>query len=312
MILSGVLAGEARLPTAQAFVYFPVMVHAFDIIVSSFGILSLGDGRAGSMPNIPFLAALGYGADAGTGAELADPMSILKRGYVLSISSACVVFLALCRGMLHVPAAPWAWAHFYGCGLVGMATSFVFINATQYYTDYQFAPVRSIAAASTTGHGTNIIAGLAVGMTSTAIPVVTVSVAVLASYHLGRTSGLGAGHSAGLFGTAVATMGMLSSAGYILAMNNYGPIADNAGGIAEMSQQPEEVRDATDRLDACGNVTKAITKGYSIGSAAMACFLLFGALMDEFSSFAGMPMHKVDIAGAGCAAASALVSACSA
>ena len=295
MILSGVLAGEAHIVTAQAFVYFPVMVHAFDIIVSSIGILSLGDGRPGSMPNIWYLTALGYGAEGAT--EMSDPMSILKRGYVLSISTASLVFLVLCRGMLHVPEVPWAWLHFYGCGVVGMMTSFIFINATQYYTDYAYAPVQSIASASTTGHGTNIIAGLAVGMTSTAIPVVTVSIAVLTSYHLGRTTGLGAGHNAGLFGTAVATMGMLSSAGYILAMNNYGPIADNAGGIAEMSQQSEEVREATDRLDACGNVTKAITKGYSIGSAAMACFLLFGALMDEFSSFAGVPMHKVDIAG---------------
>ena len=297
MILSGVLAGEAQVASPQAFVYFPVMVHAFDIIVSSFGILSLGDGRPGSMPNIPLLTMLGYGADRGS-SDMTDPMSILKRGYVLSISCAGVVFLVLCRTMLHVPSVPWAWMHFYAAGLVGMLTSFVFINTTQYYTDYNYAPVQSIASASTTGHGTNIIAGLAVGFTSTAIPVLMVCFAVLAAYWLGRTSGLGAGHNAGLFGTAVATMGMLSSAGYILAMNNYGPIADNAGGIAEMSQQPEAVREATDRLDACGNVTKAITKGYSIGSAAMACFLLFGAIFDEFSAYAGVPFHKVDIAGA--------------
>lgn len=133
-------------------------------------------------------------------------------------------------------------------------------------------------------------------MKSTVAPCLAVSVAVIAAYHLGRTSGLGDGHNAGLFGTAVATMGMLSSACYILAINNYGPIADNAGGIAEMSQQPEHVRETTDRLDAAGNVTKAITKGYSIGSAALACFLLFGAFLDEFSQFAGKPFRVVDIA----------------
>ena len=279
MILSGVLCSEARLLNPQSFIYFPVMVHAFDIAVSSFGILSLGDGRGVS----------------GSHTET-DPMKILKKGYLFSVGIAAIGFIVLTRWLLFVPEAPWAWLHFLGAGGVGMATSYVFVLSTQYYTDYQFEPVRSIAAASLTGHGTNIIQGVAVGMTSTAIPVLMVSVAVVSAYWLGRTSGLGAGHNAGLLGTAVATMGMLSSAGYVLAMNNYGPIADNAGGIAEMSMQPEAVRDATDRLDAAGNVTKAITKGYSIGSAAMACFLLFGALMDEFTAFAGVPMHSVDIA----------------
>lgn len=160
----------------------------------------------------------------------------------------------------------------------------------RYYTDYAYDPVRSIARASTTGHGTNIIAGVAVGMRSTMIPVVSVATAVISAYWLGRTSGLGAGHSAGLFGTAVATMGMLSSAAFVLSMNNYGPIADNAGmvqavlapfpaclspclllttfdghhhhnsgGIVEMSNQDPSVRDSTDKLDAAGNVTKAMT-----------------------------------------------------
>lgn len=291
MILGGTLAKEAGIESPAAFVFFPVMIHAFDIVVSSVGILSLGDGT-----HIPFPK---YGLGGGPGVTptaVADPMKLLTRGYTVSLACASVCFFITTRWMLGTEAAPWAWLHFFGCGLVGMATSYVFILSTQYYTDYSYGPVREIAAASTTGHGTNIITGVAVGMRSTFIPVVAVSIAVLTAYWLGKTSGLGTGRNAGLFGTAVATMGMLSSAGYVLSMNNYGPIADNAGGIAEMSGQPSEVREATDRLDAAGNVTKAITKGYSIGSAALACFLLFGALLDEFSAFAGQPFHNVDIA----------------
>lgn len=274
MILGGVLAKEAGVEQSAPFVFFPVMIHAFDICVSSVGILVVG---RGAPPN-------------------ADPMVVLKRGYIVAISLAFLGFVFASRWLLATPNHPGAWLNFLGCGVVGMLTSYVFILSTQYYTDYAYEPVRSIAQASTTGHGTNIITGVAVGMKSTVVPVVTVSIAVLSAYHLGRTSGMGSGHNAGLFGTAVATMGMLSSAGFVLSMNNYGPIADNAGGIAEMSQQPEGVRDRTDQLDAAGNVTKAITKGYSIGSAAMACFLLFGALLDEFSAFAGQPFHRVDIA----------------
>ncbi len=281
MILAGSLSREARLSSPSAYVAFPLLVHALDIVISSVGVLSLGDGGRGSafglLGRLPAAAA----ADA-------EPLPAMTRGYRICLALAAATFAVLCRALLWDPSAPSAWLHYYGCGLVGMATSYVFLASTQYYTDYAYAPVRSIAAASVTGHGTNIIAGVAVGMTSTAIPVLAVSAAVIASYALGTSSGLaGAGRNAGLFGTAVATMGMLSSAGYVLAMNNYGPIADNAGGIAEMSGQPEAVRDATDRLDAAGNVTKAMTKGYSIGSAALACFLLFGALLDELSAFAG-------------------------
>merc|ERR1719218_135331 len=159
-----------------------------------------------------------------------------------------------------------------------------------------YSPVRSIAKASCSGHGVNIIVRVSVGMKSTVVPTIAISITVVASYLLGVSSGVGSGRNAGLFGTAVATMGMLSTAGYILSMNNYGPIADNAGGIAEMSHQHASVRDTTDRLDAAGNVTKAMTKGYSIGSAALACFLLFGAFMDEFSQYSGKDFHTVDIA----------------
>lgn len=275
MILGGSLAKEAGLSSPLAFVFFPVMIHAFDIIVSSAGILAVGGSRSTATKN---------------------PMTLLKRGYAVALFLAFFGFMLASRWLLHDPRYPSAWLHFFGCGVAGMITSYIFVLSTQYNTDYNYAPVKSIAAASTTGHGTNIITGVAVGMKSVMVPVIAVSCAVLTAYWLGRTSGVGAGHNAGLFGTAVATMGMLSSAGYVLAMNNYGPIADNAGGIVEMSQQDESVRDATDSLDAAGNVTKAITKGYSIGSAAMACFLLFGALLDEFSAFAGQPFTTVDLA----------------
>jgi K(+)-stimulated pyrophosphate-energized sodium pump len=143
--------------------------------------------------------------------------------------------------------------------------------------------VREIASACTTGPATTIITGFAVGLECVALPVIVISAAILASYYLGTNAGL-AGipeQAAGLYGTAVATMGMLSTAAYILAMDTFGPITDNAGGIVEMSKQPEAVRRRTDRLDSVGNTTKALTKGYAIGSAALAAFLLFSAYIDE-------------------------------
>lgn len=281
MILGGTLAREAQLQYPIAFVFFPVVVHAFDIVVSSIGIM---------MVKAP--------SDAEASRPGHNPMGTMQTGYNISLGLALVGFAFTTRWLLYSDMHPNAWFHFFLCGVVGMFTAYVFVKSTQYYTDYAYYPVRSIAKASTTGHGTNIITGVAVGMKSTVIPTVMVSIAVICAYHLGATSGIGGANSrnAGLFGTAVATMGMLSSAVFVLAMNNYGPIADNAGGIAEMSQQPDYVRDATDKLDAAGNVTKAITKGYSIGSAALACFVLFGAFMDEFSEFAGQEFKTVDIA----------------
>ena len=220
-----------------------------------------------------------------------DPMAALNRGFYVTSAIVAVALFFLCRWLLVGPnVPPEAWWHYFACALVGLATAFAFVYITQYYTEYRYRPVLSIADASQTGPATNIIAGLAVGMESTVLPVFTVAIAIVASYYLGNTSGLtnAAGEPiGGLFGTAVATMGMLGTAGYILAMDVFGPITDNAGGIVEMSEQPDSIRDKTDRLDAVGNTTKALTKGYAIGSASLAAFLLFSAYLDEVRGLTG-------------------------
>lgn len=174
--------------------------------------------------------------------------------------------------------------------MVGILVSFMFIIITQYYTDYMFYPVQSIAKSSCMGHATNIITGLSVGLESTGLPVIVISTAIVTSYYLGEATGIVDAKGValgGLYATAIATMGMFASGVYVLSMSGFGPIADNAGGIVEMSGQEKEVRDITDRLDAVGNVTKANTKGYSVGSASLACFLLFSAYLDEVSMFTG-------------------------
>ncbi|HEX5580220.1 MAG TPA: sodium-translocating pyrophosphatase, partial [Gemmatimonadaceae bacterium] len=223
--------------------------------------------------------------------EREDPMAALNRGFYVTAALALLGLLGCCRWLLHDPATPGAWLSFFWCATIGVATSVGFVIVTQYYTEHRYRPVRAIADQSVTGAATNVIAGLAVGFESTAIPVVMISLAVLGSYAIGAGTGL---PSAGLFGTAVATIGMLSTAGYILAMDNFGPITDNAGGIVEMSGAPAEVRTRTDRLDAAGNTTKALTKGYALGSAGLAAFLLFSAYLDAVRSY-GARLDGVDL-----------------
>ena len=228
-------------------VLFPLVLRSFGLLASIIGVLCA---RA---------------------KETDEPMTALNRGYFVTAGLATIAFYFVTQKMLGN-----MW--FFWAGLVGIITSIIFIYITQYYTEAKFRPVQSIAKASETGHATNIIAGFAVGLESTGLTVVTIGAALLASYKIGLMSGVPGG---GLYGTAVATMGMLATAAYILAMDTFGPIVDNGAGVAEMAGESGQIREVMDKLDSSGNTTKALTKGYAIGSAALAAFLLFSAYLEE-------------------------------
>ncbi len=201
----------------------------------------------------------------------ADPMTALNRGYFVAAGIAAIAFYFAVKILLGN-----MW--FFWDGIIGILTSIVFVYLTQYYTEAKFRPVREIAEASQTGHATNIITGYSVGLESTGLTVIAISAALLGSYKIGLLSGIPGG---GIYGTAVATIGMLVTAAYILAMDTFGPIVDNGAGIAEMAGETGKMRETMDKLDSAGNTTKALTKGYAIGSASLAAFLLFSAYLTE-------------------------------
>ena len=242
------LLGYLLYPGNLIFILYPLMLGGISIIASIVGSGFVRIGRGGWI------------------------MGALYRGLLVAVVIALAGFVALTLGLnnggyfsgFNHPVFNLFW-----CAVIGVAITVLIVAVTEFFTGAQFWPVRTIARSSLTGHATNIIAGVAIGMEGTAIPVLIIGIGILASAALG-----------GLYGIGIAAMAMLSMTGIIVAIDSYGPITDNAGGIAEMADLPESVRNITDPLDAVGNTTKAVTKGYAIGSAGLAALVLFASYTD--------------------------------
>jgi K(+)-stimulated pyrophosphate-energized sodium pump len=250
-------------------VMFPLVLRSFGVIATIIGVHA-----------VPFFAR--------RGTERAPMTPLNNSYYIVSVISVFGLFIST-KVMLGD-----AWHWFFFAGLVGIATGIAFVYITQYYTSGSWRPVKEIAHASRTGPATNIITGTAVGFETTAATAIAIGTALVVSFVLGSHADIEGvpGFSSGVFGTAVATMGMLMSAAYILAMDTFGPITDNAGGITEMSGAPADARHITDSLDAVGNTTKALTKGYAVASAGLAAFLLFSAYLDKVKERLDIPLTE--------------------
>ncbi|MEM7069512.1 MAG: sodium-translocating pyrophosphatase [Pseudomonadota bacterium] len=208
-------------------------------------------------------------------------MGALYKGFIVTAVLSAIALVGIVYGWLGadssftVGATSFTGADLMWCGLIGLIITGLIIWVTEYYTGVDYRPVRSISQASVTGHGTNVIQGLAISLEATAIPAIIIIAGIIATYTL-----------AGLFGIAIAVSSMLALAGFVVALDAFGPVTDNAGGIAEMAELPAEVRSTTDALDAVGNTTKAVTKGYAIGSAGLGALVLFAAYTEDLKFFA--------------------------
>jgi K(+)-stimulated pyrophosphate-energized sodium pump len=241
-VLVGALTYAAD-SNAFSYIVFPFLICGLSVIASVIGIIFI---NVGSL----------------------KPTNALLTGVALSAIVAGLLFLPICNVLFGGD-----WWRFYIPTLVGLAMTFITVLITNYYTATQYAPVRKIAKASETGHATNIIAGLAVGLHAVFFPVVFIGLSIIISYAC-----------MGLYGIAVAVVSMLSLSGIIISLDAFGPITDNAGGLAVMSKMPKEVRKITDELDAIGNTMKAVTKGYAIASAGLAALVLFSTYVNELKA----------------------------
>lgn len=298
--IGAMILGVVLYVTTQniGWILFPLVVRAFGLIASAIGLLYV-------RPSVVIEPDKAAGKDPG---EIA--MNQLSIGYLITCALSIIgvfvgSYLLLNGSGVTGTNGIAAWVWFGLAGTVGILLSIAFVYITQYYTAGTWRPVREIAAATLTGPATTIITGIAVGFECVALPVLAICVALGLSFFLGSQVNFhisplinpGVVNQGGIFGTAVATMGMLMSCAYVLAMDTFGPITDNAGGITEMGGQAESVRDITDALDGVGNTTKALTKGYGIGSAALAAFLLFSAYLDVLFTYKHNPaVYRVDLA----------------